>query len=63
MFNDLTKSFSIEDVVLEDNELIQIKGGNAQAEVGCGKGCGVGCGRNCGNNCSGSCSATLTPAI
>lgn len=59
MKNDLKNVFSVEDIILKDDELIQIKGGQ-QDGVDCGYGCGVGCGSNCGENCAG-CSQTPPP--
>ncbi len=43
---------SIDDLVLNDDELILIKGGN-QDQISCGAGCGLGCGQVCGSNCTG----------
>ncbi|MCL2597670.1 MAG: hypothetical protein FWD66_08465 [Paludibacter sp.] len=50
MKKELKTILCIEDIVLNDGELIQIRGG---AAVNCGAGCGVGCGSNCGSNCTG----------
>lgn len=48
----MSKSFdSINVIVLNDDELLVINGG--QNEVTCGAGCGVGCGGGCGDNCMG----------
>lgn len=38
-------------IVLKDDELLVINGG--QTPVTCGDGCGVGCGGYCGAGCSG----------
>ena len=43
---------SIDDIVLNDSELVEIKGGECPP-VNCGSGCGLGCGNGCGMGCSG----------
>lgn len=60
MEKDLRKIFSIEDIVLEENDLIQIKGGTG---TGCGAGCGVGCGAGCGSGCTGCAPKKLEAAV
>lgn len=50
--NNLISTFSIDDVILLEEELIQIKGGDAPP-ISCGDGCGLGCGAGCGAGCSG----------
>lgn len=48
----MNKSFEfLNAVVLNDNELLVINGG--QNEITCGSGCGVGCGAGCGAGCMG----------
>jgi hypothetical protein len=43
---------SIDDIILNEEGLIQIKGGDAPP-ISCGEGCGLGCGAGCGVGCSG----------
>jgi hypothetical protein len=51
--NSLMKVFSIEDIVLTNDEMIVIKAG---IDPGSSTGfCGNGCGMNCGNGCNGTC--------
>ncbi len=38
----------LEDLILEDDELLLIKGGMGVSSLGSGIGCGCGCGCNCG---------------
>lgn len=48
----MSKSFEfINAIVLKDDELLVVNGG--QNEVNCGAGCGVGCGGGCGEDCMG----------
>lgn len=48
----MSKSFEfINAIVLKDDELLVVNGG--QNEVTCGSGCGVGCGGGCGASCMG----------
>lgn len=48
----MKRSFEfINAIVLKDDELLVINGG--QNEVTCGAGCGVGCGGGCGEGCMG----------
>lgn len=48
----MSKSFEfINAIVLKDDELLVVNGG--QNEVTCGSGCGVGCGGGCGAGCMG----------
>lgn len=48
----MSKSFEfINAIVLKDDELLVVNGG--QNEVNCGAGCGVGCGGGCGEGCMG----------
>lgn len=50
--NNMNKSFEfLNAVVLSDDELLVINGG--QNEITCGSGCGVGCGAGCGAGCTG----------
>lgn len=41
----------INSIVLSDDELLVINGG--QSPINCGAGCGVGCGGGCGSGCMG----------
>ena len=50
--NNLISTFSIDDIILNEEDLIQIKGGDAPP-ISCGEGCGLGCGAGCGVGCSG----------
>lgn len=52
----MTKDFknlcSLEAIVLQDDDLLMIKGGQSES-ITCGVACGKGCGGNCGEGCSG----------
>lgn len=48
-------------IVLRDDELLVIHGG--QNEVTCGAGCGVGCGGGCGQGCTGCPPPTVEPPV
>lgn len=52
---------SLNEVEVLDDQLVVIKGGNADGEpITCGSGCGLGCGSGCGSFCSG-CSIEENP--
>jgi hypothetical protein len=45
---------SIDDLILDQNDLILIKGGQVVPQsLPCGNACGSGCGRGCGSGCFG----------
>lgn len=44
---------SLDDLFLNNDELIEIKGGHNDDGINCGSGCGMGCGNGCGAGCSG----------
>lgn len=53
--NRLISIFSIDDILLQENELIEITGGQNAADGFCGTGCGMNCGASCGDGCVGAC--------
>ncbi len=52
--------FSLDDILLSDDDLIEIKGGIDDG-VNCGAGCGVGCGAGCGAGCAGCSDQPIKP--
>lgn len=52
--NKLNSIFSINDILLEDDQLVEILGGKA-ADGWAGTGCGMNCGASCGDTCTGTC--------
>lgn len=57
MTKDLKNLSSLEAIVLQEDDLLMIRGGQSDA-ITCGKGCGQSCGNNCGNGCNGNCTST-----
>lgn len=55
MAKDFRNLSSLEAIVLEDDDLLMIRGGQNEG-VSCGVGCGQGCGDSCGQGCTGGCS-------
>ncbi len=51
----------LESIVLHDEELLLINGGDIK--ITCGSGCGLGCGSACGAGCAGCSSDDLGPII